>query len=124
MSKDPRQTGRKKPVVLVKPSLRGRRRLLEVIHPAFAGGEPLVLNEHLVDDAAEVGAAAAVPGPLHRLDNVGDFHRLSAGFEDLLDGVVEALLVAGAAIAASAAAQPTLDFIDLPVQCIELPLEP
>src|SRR5690348_7353197 len=93
-----------------------------MIHAAFTGGEPLVLDEHLVHDAAEVGAAAAVPGPLNRLDDIGDLHGLSAGLEDLLHGVVEALFVADAAVAAAAAAHPALDPIDLTVQRIQLPL--
>src|SRR5688572_7170604 len=90
-------------------SRRGLRRLLaptrlQLINPPPGLCEAFAfLDEGLVDDAAEAGAAAAVAGGEDALHNFGDLHGLAGGLEDALDGFDQALRVADAAAAGEAA---------------------
>src|SRR6266550_2796010 len=75
--------------------------LLQLIQSAGGGGEAFVLNQALIDDAAEVGAVGAVTFGQGAVGNVGDAHRLCGAAEHQLDRIVEALGVADAAAPAT-----------------------
>src|SRR5215204_5428329 len=77
--------------------------LLHLIQPSSRGREPLVLNQSLIHDPAEVGAVAAVAPTLDGLGDVADLHRLAGFLQHAFEGFEQALCVLGSgAVAATA----------------------
>src|SRR4051794_23863208 len=68
----------------------------QTVHATLDLAEAFILDEGLVDDAAEVRAAASVTGGEHGVGDLGHLHRLPGAPQHGLDGVGKVVLVAGA----------------------------
>src|SRR5260221_12285073 len=67
--------------------------LLGLIEPTRGVGKSLVLNQHLIDDATEVGAIAAIAGGPHGICDIRDAHRLGRVGQHIANHLGEAPVV-------------------------------
>ena len=94
---------------------------LQLIHPSPRRRKLFVLDQRLIDDSAEVGAAAAIAGGLNFLHNLADGERLSCFLENICHSRGEAHFVScpPAAPARAAAAEG----FDSTVELVEFTLK-